>query len=219
MDLEERVADLTRRVAELEARVDREEPAPAAAAPTQDGFWALSTWKTQLAEAELDGGGVLFTGAVELPSGKRYEWQAGFSTESLMASDLASAAEALSALGHPVRLLMLREILLGHSTVNSLAQVSDMGTSGQRAWSWGGGGALVQARQQRRRVIQGSSQARTARIALGQQAGAGGVRVAPLSGRFAPSVGSGAAVLATSCGGGVNQVSQQNEKAQLTRAW
>ena len=131
MDLEERVAELTRRVAELEARMDRGEPTPAATAPTQDGFWALSTWKKQLAEAELDGGGVLFTGAVELPSGKRYEWQAGYSTESLLASDLAGTAELLSALGHPVRLLMLREILLGRSTVNSLAQVADMGTSGQ----------------------------------------------------------------------------------------
>jgi DNA-binding transcriptional ArsR family regulator len=131
MELEERVAELERRVAELEAAGGQGEAAAVTAVPVPDGFWALSTWKEQLAEAGLDGGGVLFTGAVGFPSGKHYEWQVGFSTESLMEGDLARAAETLSALGNPVRLLMLREVLLGRSTVSSLAQVADMGSSGQ----------------------------------------------------------------------------------------
>ncbi|MEY9874876.1 hypothetical protein ABH931_004376 [Streptacidiphilus sp. MAP12-33] len=131
MELAERVAELERRVADLEAAGSREQPTAVAATPAQDGFWALSAWKQQLAEAELDGGGVLFVGAVGLPSGKHYDWQMGFGTKDLMESDLSSAAETLSALGNPVRLLMLREILCGRSTVSSLAQVADMGSSGQ----------------------------------------------------------------------------------------
>jgi hypothetical protein len=135
MELEERVAELERRVAELEDAGGRRQAAPqvadVAAAPAQDAFWALSAWKQQLAAAGLDSGGVLFTGAVGLPSGEHYEWQVGFGTESLLEGDLAGAAEALSALGHPVRLLMLREVLLGRSTVSSLAQAADLGSSGQ----------------------------------------------------------------------------------------
>jgi hypothetical protein len=131
MELEERVAELERRVADLEAAGGPQDAAAGAAAPVQDGFWALSAWKQQLAEAGLDGGGVLFVGAVGLPTGEHYDWQVGFGTQNLMAGDLAGAAETLSALGNPVRLLMLREILLGRSTVSSLAQVADMGSSGQ----------------------------------------------------------------------------------------
>lgn len=81
-------------------------------------FWALDGLKDQLGlvgDAAADGG-VLFTGAVRLPAGERYEWQYGALTAGLLGTDedrpdWTEAAEPLAALGHPVRLRLLREIL------------------------------------------------------------------------------------------------------------
>jgi hypothetical protein len=45
--------------------------------------------------------------------------------------DWSTAASALAALGSPIRLTLLREIVRGHATVNALSQVEGLGTSGQ----------------------------------------------------------------------------------------
>ncbi|GHE51871.1 transcriptional regulator [Streptomyces longispororuber] len=125
MDLEERVAELERRVAALEG-ADR--PGPAVG---EGDFWALDGWKAQLADIRAADGGVLFTGAVRLSTGQRYDWQYGQVTEDVLATDLATAAESFAALGHPVRLRLLREILGGRRTAAELAALDDVGTTGQ----------------------------------------------------------------------------------------
>jgi len=137
MELEQRVAELERRLTALE-RQDRESPR------LGDGdFWALNGLKQQLAdvgEAAADGG-VLFTGAVRLPTGERYEWQYGALTGALLEEegtegedrpdDGSATADALAALGHPVRLRLLREILGGRRTAAELAALDAVGTTGQ----------------------------------------------------------------------------------------
>ncbi|MFJ4971904.1 ArsR/SmtB family transcription factor [Streptomyces sp. NPDC088755] len=140
MELEQRVAELERRLTALE-RQDRESPR------LGDGdFWALSGLKQQLAglgEAAADGG-VLFTGAVRLPTGESYEWQYGALTAGLLGAegaeggdgedrpdDASATADALAALGHPVRLRLLREILGGRRTAAELAALDAVGTTGQ----------------------------------------------------------------------------------------
>jgi predicted signal transduction protein with EAL and GGDEF domain len=45
--------------------------------------------------------------------------------------DWSEVAPALAALGNPVRLTLLREIVRGQATVSSLSQVEGLGTSGQ----------------------------------------------------------------------------------------
>jgi len=45
--------------------------------------------------------------------------------------DWSDVAPALAALGSPIRLTLLREIVRGHATVNSLSRVEGLGTSGQ----------------------------------------------------------------------------------------
>ena len=45
--------------------------------------------------------------------------------------DWSTVAPALAALGSPIRLTLLREIVRGQATVNSLSQVEGLGTSGQ----------------------------------------------------------------------------------------
>ncbi|MEU6984145.1 helix-turn-helix domain-containing protein [Streptomyces sp. NPDC046324] len=127
MELEERVAELERRMAALEGA---ERPAPEVVDAT---FWALEGLKAQLAEAGPRGedGGVLFTGSVRLPTQERYEWQFGALTERLLEEDWTETADSFAALGHPVRLRLLREILGGRRTAAELADLEEIGTTGQ----------------------------------------------------------------------------------------
>ncbi|MFG2682914.1 ArsR/SmtB family transcription factor [Streptomyces sp. NPDC048392] len=124
--LEQRVAALERRLAALEEAGDRP-----ASRPGEGDFWALRGLKDQLTELGAADGGVLFTGSVRLPAGERYDWQHGALTEVLMDADWAESAEAFAALGHPVRLRLLREVLGGRRTAAELAELDGMGTTGQ----------------------------------------------------------------------------------------
>lgn len=139
MELEERVAELERRFAELE-RSDQEGPGHRGASrPGEGDFWALEGLKTQLAEVgdSAADGGVLFAGAVRLPAGEQYEWQYGVLTEALLGGadedppDWSETAGSLAALGHPVRLRLLREILRGRRTAAELTALDGVGTTGQ----------------------------------------------------------------------------------------
>ncbi|MEU8626781.1 helix-turn-helix domain-containing protein [Streptomyces sp. NPDC048669] len=136
MELEERVSELERR---LEALVGDRPDVPR---PTGADFWALEGLKQQLSGAGTDDGGVLYTGAVRLPTGERYEWQYSALTEQLLedgeagdpgepGADWSDAAESFAALGHPVRLRLLREILGGRRTAAELAALDETGTTGQ----------------------------------------------------------------------------------------
>ncbi|MFJ8073380.1 ArsR/SmtB family transcription factor [Streptomyces sp. NPDC096176] len=130
MTLEERVAALEERMAALEGA------GPATTALGEGDLWALEGLKQRLAatgEAAADGG-VLFTGAVRLPTQEQYEWQYGALTSGLLdgeSDDWTRAAESLAALGHAVRLRLLREILGGRRTAAGLAELEGLGTTGQ----------------------------------------------------------------------------------------
>ncbi|MGP4115251.1 ArsR/SmtB family transcription factor [Streptomyces sp. 4N509B] len=136
MELEERVAELERRVAELEERAsagaseDGGDGGGAGALPAAD-FWALTGLKERMADAGVADGAVLFTGAVRLPTGEAYEWQYGLATEAVLDADWSEVAESFAALGHPVRMRLLREILGGRRAVAELAALADLGTTGQ----------------------------------------------------------------------------------------
>ncbi|GGV18090.1 ArsR/SmtB family transcription factor [Streptomyces griseoflavus] len=125
MELEERMTELERRLAALEA-ADRTAPSLG-----EGDFWALEGLKQQLAELRAADGGVLFTGSVRMPTGEQYAWQHGALTEGLLAYEWPDAAEALAALGHPVRLRLLREIVGGRRTAAELAELEGIGTTGQ----------------------------------------------------------------------------------------
>jgi Helix-turn-helix domain len=150
-------AVLAERLAELEARVRRLErdrppppaaPAPAspptptratastptpAPAPTGDPgglrerFWALDGLKERLPAGD---GAVLFCGVVPAAGGW-YEWQWGSGSGELLQGDWSQRSAALAALGHPVRLGLLRQVLAGAGTVVELQERAELGTSGQ----------------------------------------------------------------------------------------
>lgn len=107
---------------------DRDDAAPAV---SESDFWALEGLKAQLAGHRAADGGVLYTGAVRLPTGERYDWQTGQFTDVLLDGDWSEAADSFAALGHPVRLRLLREILGGRRTAADLAALDGVGTTGQ----------------------------------------------------------------------------------------
>lgn len=101
--------------------------------PDPEVFWALEGLRSRLA-AHADGadtGGVLLTGTVTLPSGEHAEWQEAFTTATLLDADWTTAADTLTALGHPIRLRLLHEVLRGLRTTAELTAVEDLGTTGQ----------------------------------------------------------------------------------------
>ena len=95
--------------------------------PTGD-FWALEGLRDR---TPADAGAVLFTGTAAIPDGRRYEWQETRPVAPLLDEDWDTAATTFAALGHPVRVRLLREVLLGRATTAELVELDALGTSGQ----------------------------------------------------------------------------------------
>ncbi|RNG25112.1 ArsR/SmtB family transcription factor [Streptomyces botrytidirepellens] len=117
---------LHERVAALEERVSRLE-SEAPDTPRNEVFWALEG----LRRRSTGHGQVLFTGAVELPTGKHYEWQQGATTDGLLDADWSEHAAPYAALGHPVRLTLLRAVLGGTRSAAELQETAGLNTTGQ----------------------------------------------------------------------------------------
>jgi DNA-binding transcriptional ArsR family regulator len=114
--------ELGARLAALEERVERLEGRPGAAA------------SVALADGFLDGdvaGSLMFAGTATLPGAGSVVWQEEHGVPSVVASGWADAAVALAALGHPVRLELIRRLLAGAHTTHDLAEIPDLATSGQ----------------------------------------------------------------------------------------
>lgn len=125
---EESLVERLTRLEERVARLEGAPPAETAGLPAEPGaLWALTGLKDRVPPP----GAVLFTGTVDLPTGEHYEWQEGRTAEDLLAADWTQGAAALTALAHPVRLLLLREVLLGTRTTAALGEHEQLGTSGQ----------------------------------------------------------------------------------------
>lgn len=129
-----RDAQVAARLTALEQRVDALEASAgeqvaAAGRPTdrEDWFWAL----TGLREQSPEGGAVLFAGMIRLSEHEQYEWQWGEPGGVLLDTDWSLLAPALSALAHPVRLQLLKEVLTGTHAVAELQAGGSFGTSGQ----------------------------------------------------------------------------------------
>ncbi|MFG1887534.1 ArsR/SmtB family transcription factor [Micromonospora sp. NPDC049051] len=127
-EIEDRLCALEAQVAALTERLGPATP-PAEAAPAADDvFWALDGLKQRI---PADGGGaVLYTGTVRLDD-ERYDWQYGRMVDDVLAGDWTELAGVLSALAHPVRLRLLREILGGRHGTGELAEIEGLGTTGQ----------------------------------------------------------------------------------------
>lgn len=98
-----------------------------APAPDEEVLWALKGLKERLP----DPGAVMLVGHVQLPDERRAEWQEAAVAEDLLDAEWQECAEVLAALGHPLRLSLLRRLLAGPATVNDLVGIDGVGTSGQ----------------------------------------------------------------------------------------
>ncbi len=128
-ELREELRTLTERVSRLE-KADREKtaqsPIPA------ETFWALAALQARLADDPSTAeGAVMLVGSLTLPSGAPVSWQQSAGTAGLLEIDWADRAAAFAALGHPVRIEILRHILLGRQTTADLAAIESLGTTGQ----------------------------------------------------------------------------------------
>lgn len=128
-----RLDALERRIAQLEGRA-APEPAPADAppagvssrpSPDEDPFWALTALKAQAPPP----GAVVYAGSVEVGAG-HVEYQWGRPTEHLLAADWAERAETVAALGHPLRLAILRRLVDGEHTVAQLVDELELASTG-----------------------------------------------------------------------------------------
>lgn len=100
--------------------------APAHETPAgDDPFWALRALKERLPAP----GGVVYTGSVDVGQG-HVEYQWGRPTEHLLQSDWAEHAESIAALGHPLRLAILRKLLDAEHTVAQLVDELELASTG-----------------------------------------------------------------------------------------
>jgi len=119
---------LERRVALLEQCHAAEVATPAdAAAATDEQSWAL----VELRSRGASPGGVVYAGAVDLPDGAHVDRQRVTGTAALLEQPWESSTARLAALAHPVRIELLRRVLLGARTTAALTDLEFVGTSGQ----------------------------------------------------------------------------------------
>lgn len=122
-ELEHRVGALEREVERLRSLVEggdttSVETAPDAATPqipeaSEDPLWLVNTL------ARHAPGVVMMAGVVEVPAGP-IRWQYGLRAEDLLDRDWSEFARPVEALGHPVRLELVRRILTGTQTTAEL---------------------------------------------------------------------------------------------------
>ncbi|MFI6366062.1 ArsR/SmtB family transcription factor [Nocardia sp. NPDC050630] len=127
MSVDDRLAKLERRLAAM----DLINGSGQASGSAPQGGWALRRLHEEFANADQPNGGVMFAGSGSLPSAEQFDWQVQFSTDDLVGYNWDDAAECLAALGSPVRLRILREIVLGSRTAAELTDLDEVGSSGQ----------------------------------------------------------------------------------------
>ena len=135
-ELRQEIQDLATRVASLEKAAADERPEQASkespALKPGDEFWALSGLKARLGEhPSMEQGAVALVGAVTLPTGAPVAWQQTAGTAGLFEVEWDGRAAAFAALGHPVRLELLRHICSGVHATAELASIESLGTTGQ----------------------------------------------------------------------------------------
>lgn len=124
----DRLNTLEQRVTHLEARLHRDDgEATFSAAPDNEVLWVLEGLRARVDEP----GAVLLVGSVLLPDGRNAQWQQAAMVDELLGGNWTESSEALAALGHPLRLRLLQQVLTGVNTVHELTQTDGVGTSGQ----------------------------------------------------------------------------------------
>lgn len=134
-------ADMAAAIEQLQGRVDALEAAVGAGAARTPGpkvpaepFWLLDRLTQNTGPAFTRGevaGSVAYGGRVRAPGTGELVWQLEHAVPDLVDADLGTVSAVLGALGHPLRLEILRRLLLGARTLGELQEIESTGTSGQ----------------------------------------------------------------------------------------
>ena len=121
------LTDLAERVRRLEALVTGGPSGePEAVGPAADTFWVLEGLEQRVGRRAI-----AYAGSLVRDDGP-VRWQLTHDTDQLMELDWTTLAPALSALGHPARLLILQLIARGEATTAAdLADTPGLGSTGQ----------------------------------------------------------------------------------------
>lgn len=122
--------DLAAVLADIQSRLARlESSSGAAATAVADAgkFWLVE----RVAKGGVAGGEVAYGGTATIPTGEQFAWQRQAASQEILRHDWEGLDRVLAALGHPVRLALLRAILHGRRTKAGLESLEGLGTTGQ----------------------------------------------------------------------------------------
>lgn len=131
--LRDAIAALNARVELLETRADSATTSVReATAARTDALWALHEVDARRDQhPDTSDGTIMLVGSLTLPTGEPVAWQQSAGTSGLLDVEWDDRVAALSALAHPVRLDLVRGILLGRRSTAELAETQGLGTTGQ----------------------------------------------------------------------------------------
>jgi hypothetical protein len=127
------IEHLQARVEALEAAGKGGSPAPGPALSGEQ-WWLLDNLARNTGPIFSRGevhGSLAYGGRVRAPGAGELVWQLEPAVPAVMEADLGAVSAVLGALGHPLRLEILRHLLLGARTLGELQEIPSTGTSGQ----------------------------------------------------------------------------------------
>jgi len=116
---------LIRRIEKLERSANQ--PASIALDLDAEKYWVVDRLKRSAEKR----GEVVYGGVVTVATGEQYLWQRHAGVNALFERDWAGLDSVIAALGHPVRLKLLKLILDGRGTKAELEKSAVLGTTGQ----------------------------------------------------------------------------------------
>lgn len=128
MSLQNDGVDIERKLEKVIELLERTAGARELASRSHEKFWALEALRERLEDSS---GNVMIVGAVALPTGETYDWQQAGTVSTMMQADWADQADTLSALSHPIRLIILQYTANGTTSTAELAAIPELGTTGQ----------------------------------------------------------------------------------------
>lgn len=136
---DEIAAQLAARLTALEGRVTSLEAgqasgASAARVPTPDMPWAVDVLRERRGEpfeSPDARGGLVYAGYLRTPGTGLVAWQIERPVPPALRRTWEVAAPVLAALGHPVRLEIVRRLLLGARTSQDLQEIPEIGSTGR----------------------------------------------------------------------------------------
>jgi hypothetical protein len=131
-ELRREMESLIERVSQLEQAGRTEDTNVPSRNGNEDQLWALAALPSPLADHPSTADGtVMLAGLSRLPDREPVMRQQMADATRTLGTDWSEHATAFAALGHPIRLELLRHIVSGVHATAQLAQITSLGTTGQ----------------------------------------------------------------------------------------